>query len=225
MPPSVNPTPPKNQPVVRCCGDDLLSVDVVGPEDGQALAHQLRESGDWLECVAGIDSVVVQFDAMTMNSDAARQKVLAALAAPLSRSTSADELLEVPVCYGGEHGPDFDRVCAQLQLAPDELVKRHAGHDYRVDMLGFTPGFAYIGGLDDSLNVPRLRQPRQHVAAGSVGIADGRSGIYSLPGPGGWPIIGRTPLSLFDASADQPFLLQAGRRIRFVAVDSKEISA
>jgi KipI family sensor histidine kinase inhibitor len=203
----------------------LLSIDVAGPEKGQALANQLRESGAWLECVAGIDSVVVQFDAMNLDSSEARLKLEKELDTPRSGSKLPVELLEVPVCYGGEYGPDLEMLCASLNLSVDEIVKLHSGREYRVDMLGFTPGFAYIGGLDDALNVPRLKQPRQHVAAGSVGIADGRTGIYSLPGPGGWPIIGRTALSLFDSSAAQPFVLQAGARIRFRVVDAAEFES
>ena len=87
-------------------------------------------------------------------------------------------------------------------------------------MLGFTPGFAYIGGLDERLNIDRLPEPRQHVPAGSVGIAGGRSGLYSLPGPGGWPLVGRTSRKLFDATADDPFTLSAGARVIFTAVES-----
>ena len=113
----------------------------------------------------------------------------------------------------------------QTGLLQKELIALHTGQEYRVDMLGFTPGFAYIGGLDAALDVPRLPQPRMHVAAGSIGIADGRTGVYALPGPGGWPIIGRTSLTLFDALSDQPFLLQAGYRVRFTAVQRLEAEA
>lgn len=222
MPSRTDPPTANGEPVLRCCGDDLLSIDVADSPQSQALADQLRESGDWLECVAGIDSVVVQFDAMKLDADEARRKIRTILKAPPRATKLSDELLEVPVCYGGEYGPDLESLCTRLNLSVDELVRLHSEREYRVDMLGFTPGFAYIGGLDDELNVPRLKQPRQHVAAGSVGIADGRTGIYSLPGPGGWPIIGRTPLSLFDPSSAHPFLLQAGSRIRFRAVDYAE---
>ena len=226
-PPVAGDEPPVtgDKPAVRSCGDDLLNIDVAGPETGQALADQLRESGDWLECVAGMDSVVVQFDAMTLDASEACLKIQNVLEAPLSELKLSDELLEVPVCYGGEYGPDLDMLCAQLNLSVEDFVELHSGREYRVDMLGFTPGFAYVGGLDDAINVPRLEQPRQHVAAGSVGIADGRTGIYSLPGPGGWPLIGRTALSLFDPSLAQPFVLQAGSRIRFKVIDRAEFEA
>ena len=103
-------------------------------------------------------------------------------------------------------------------MTEDEIVALHTGAEYSVDMIAFTPGFAFIGGLDKRLNVPRRELPRQRVPAGSVGIADGRTGIYALPSPGGWTLIGRTPYPLFDPMADDPFRLQAGTRVRFVAV-------
>ena len=222
MPSRTDPPAARERLLVRCCGDDLLSIDVANSPQSQALADQLRESGNWLECVAGINSVVVQFDATKLDADEALLKIEKSLKAPPSETKLSDELVEVPVCYGGEYGPDLETLCARLNLSVDELVKLHTEREYRVDMLGFTPGFAYVGGLGDALNVPRLKQPRQHVAAGSIGIADGRTGIYSLPGPGGWPIIGRTPLSLFDPESAHPFLLQAGSRIQFQAVDYDE---
>jgi KipI family sensor histidine kinase inhibitor len=210
---------------IRCCGDDLLSIAVAEPAACQQLAYRLRDSGNWLECVAGIDSVVVQFDATRFGLSEARRLIYKELEVPFSNSIPLGELLEVPVRYGGEYGPDLDDLCEQLDLSTDEIIALHTGREYRVDMLGFTPGFAYIGGLDDVLNVPRLSQPRMHVPAGSIGIADGRTGVYALPGPGGWPIIGRTALSLFDPLSDQPFLLRAGSRVRFVAARQENFQA
>jgi len=107
-------------------------------------------------------------------------------------------------------------------LSANELIALHTGQEYRVDLVGFTPGFVYIGGLDDVLHVPRRRQPRQHVEAGSVGIADGRTGLYALSGPGGWPLIGRTTFKLFDPRAAEPFPIRAGMRIRFVSISAAE---
>ena len=119
----------------------------------------------------------------------------------------------------GDEGPDLEALCKELGMSKAELVSLHTGTEYRVDMVGFTPGFAFIGGLDERLNVPRRKEPRQRVAAGSVGIADGRSGLYALASPGGWTLIGRTPFPLFDPQADNPFPVQAGMRIRFTAVE------
>ena len=203
---------------MRSAGDDLLSVSVADPQTAQRLAADLRRSGDWIEAVAGVDSVVVRFDiASILRADA--EDRLGNAAANISEPTESEQVIvEIPVVYGGESGPDFDFVCVELGLSGQELIEMHCG-EYTVDMLGFTPGFAYIGGLDDRLVIDRLEHPRQHIPAGSIGIAGGRTGLYSLPGPGGWPLIGRTDRLLFDAASNQPFTLVAGATVIFTAVD------
>ena len=203
---------------IQAFGDDLISIDVSSPAEAQLLAERLRATGDWIEVVGGIDAVVLQFDAVLHDLDLVIRKIHETTSQDEPVVAMSPDVVEIPVCYGREFGPDFDAVCAMLKLSAEELIALHAGHDYTVDMLGFTPGFAYIGGLDERLGVPRLREPRVSVVAGSVGIADGRTGLYALPGPGGWVLIGRTSYPLFDATADQPFALKAGMRVRFVAV-------
>ncbi|MCH7821366.1 MAG: 5-oxoprolinase subunit PxpB [Proteobacteria bacterium] len=207
---------------IRICGDDTLGVSFDDPLVCQVVAEQLRQSGTWLESVAGIDCVVVQFDALTTSLNAARADLAASVCTVSTQTDVQTSLVEVPVCYGGEFGPDLDVLCTTLGLSVEELIELHVATEYRVDMLGFTPGFAYVGGLPDELNVPRLARPRLRVEAGSVGIADGRSGLYAMPGPGGWPLIGRTPMQLFDPAADQPFVLHAGTRVRFHSIDADE---
>lgn len=203
---------------MRSAGDDLISVDVVDPERAQALAATLRETGDWLEAVAGIDSVVVRFDIASVSRADAQDKLREAEANAPKASEKPQGIIEIPIVYGGEFGPDMEFVCDKLGLGKEAFIGLHCGI-YSVDMLGFTPGFAYIGGLDDRLMTDRLGEPRQHIPAGSVGIAGGRTGLYSLPGPGGWPLIGRTSRQLFDPTSDEPFTLSAGTRVRFTAVD------
>ena len=205
---------------VTSCGDDLITIEVGSPSEAQSLAETLRESNAWREVVAGISSVVIQFDAATTGLDDARQRIDEILAKGISPLELSDVLFEIPVVYGGESGPDFDDVCEQTGLTAEELIGLHTGREYRVDLVGFTPGFTYVGGLDDRLNVARRDSPRQRVEAGSVGIADGRTGLYALPGPGGWPLIGRTAFRLFDPSAADPFPIRAGMRVRFVSIDS-----
>jgi KipI family sensor histidine kinase inhibitor len=210
---------------IRSCGDDLLSLSIGETTKCQALADRIRSSGNWLECVAGIDSVVVQFDIARIEVGDARRQLEFETKLPVVEPETSGEVLELPVCYGGEYGPDLEQLSASLSLSSADIIKLHSGQEYRVDMLGFTPGFAYIGGLDKALNVPRLMQPRQRVAAGSVGIADGRTGVYALPGPGGWQIIGRTALALFDPSSEQPFHLLPNARVRFRAISEHEFAA
>ncbi len=124
--------------------------------------------------------------------------------------------VEVPVKYGGAEGPDLEDVAAYAQLAPDDVIQLHALPLYRVYMVGFAPGFPYLGGLDPRLFVPRLRRPRTVIPAGSVAIGGEQTGIYPIQGPGGWRIIGRTELALFDPERVPPARVQAGDNIRFV---------
>ena len=216
---------PSAAQAVRVLGDDLLGVAVSDTAAGQQVAAELREGGIWLDVVAGIDSVAVHIDLVALDVDTASDRLAAQLATVAAVSEQPAELIEIPVCYGGEYGPDFAALCASHNLSPEQLIELHTAREYTVDMLGFTPGFAYIGGLPEQLDVPRLEQPRQRVAAGSIGIADGRSGIYALAGPGGWPLIGRTPERLFAADAEQPFVLRAGTRVRFKSIEARQFRA
>lgn len=206
-------------------GDDLVAAACPDTRSAQALADHLRGSGDWLECVAGISSCVAQFDLATVTAEQAERRLLAAMQSAPAVRDSESELVDVPVCYGGDHGPDLGDVCELLGMDRDAFVDCHTGSEYRVDMLGFTPGFAFIGGFEAAREVPRRPQPRVRLEPGSIGIAGGRTGIYTLPGPGGWQIVGRTPLTLFDAGAEQPFRLRAGMRVRFVAISDAEFDA
>ena len=133
-------------------------------------------------------------------------------------------LVEIPVCYGGDFGPDLAAVARHAGLSEAAVMHRHSAVEYLVYMLGFAPGFPYLGGLDARLAAPRRAAPRPRVPAGTVGIAGAQTGIYPLPTPGGWQLIGRTPLRLFDAGRTPPSLLQAGDRLRFVPISEAEFS-
>ena len=207
------------------CGDDAFSIAVASPQDAQALAAQLRRSGDWLDVVPGIDSVVIGFDATCRDADEAARSIESAVEQGIEPLHVTDELVEIPVVYGGGCGPDLEELAEATGLSADEIIALHTGREYHIDMVGFTPGFAFIGGLDEQLAVPRRGEPRQRVEAGSIGVADGRTGIYALASPGGWTLIGRTPSRLFDPAAENPFVLEPGMRIRFVAIDADEVDA
>lgn len=209
-------------PSIDVAGDDVLSVAIDSPDDVHAFAEYLRSTGDWLEAVPGIASVAVRFDAATIDASVARDRLLAALAVERNLPDVIAEQVEIPVVYGGEFGPDLADVCSRLGLEPADFIALHTAGEYRAELVGFTPGFVYVGGLDPRLRVSRRAEPRQHVPAGSVGIADGRTGLYALRGPGGWPLIGRTPFELFRRDDDDPFPISAGMRIRFVAIDASE---
>ena len=130
--------------------------------------------------------------------------------------------VEIPVCYDDEFGPDLDRVSEHTGYEKDELIERHASGTYLVYFMGFSAGFPYIGGMDESLDTPRLKTPRKTVPAGSVGIAGKQTGIYPLPTPGGWNLIGRTSLPLFDGFDPENTPIRMGDRIRFYAIDRDE---
>ena len=200
--------------------DDRVAIAVATTASGQALAALLRELPGCLEAVGGIATVECQFDLALVSARDFLAAVDAAISAASWEPVRPGRVLDVPVAYGDAAGPDLDSVCRALDLTRTEFVRRHTGREYKVAMLGFTPGFAYLDGMAESLACPRRDTPRQWVAAGSVGIAGHRSGLYALAGPGGWQIIGRTNLELFDPSAANPFRLGAGDRIRFVAADA-----
>ncbi len=136
--------------------------------------------------------------------------------ATLSEAMKDGRHIEIPVTYGGTDGPDLEAVANQCGLAPDELIARHCAAVYHVYCLGFQPGFAYLGGLDPSLHVPRLANPRVQVPIGSVAIGGAQTAVYSTPSPGGWHIIGHTEVRMFDPYAEQAVLLRPGDTVRFV---------
>ncbi|HEV7122223.1 MAG TPA: 5-oxoprolinase subunit PxpB [Rhodanobacter sp.] len=180
-----------------------------------------------LECVPAYASVLLRFDpwAWTSASSTAHQALELAVRVVLgtgATSRRASREQEIPVCYGGACGPDLAEVAQHLDLPIDGVIARHVAADYHVAMIGFAPGFPYLLGLDPTLAMPRRRDPRQRVPAGSVAIGGAQTGIYPESLPGGWQLIGRTPLRLFDVGATPPSLLAAGDRVRLRAIDEDE---
>jgi inhibitor of KinA len=167
-----------------------------------------------MEGGAPVDSI---FDWLT-------QKIRNALAdrSPRKLMLPDRDLVEIPVCYAADLAPDLEDVARHAQLAIDETVRRHSAPEYRVQCVGFTPGFPFLSGLPTELSTPRRPSPRLKVPAGSVGIGGAQTGIYPLQSPGGWNIIGRTPLALFDVRRNPPVLLQAGNRVRFHPISREE---
>jgi KipI family sensor histidine kinase inhibitor len=129
-------------------------------------------------------------------------------------------IIELPVVYGGEDGRDLDVVAEHAGLSTQEVIDIHSGIDYHVYMIGFAPGFPYLGGLDERIATPRLKTPRISIPAGSVGIAESQTGVYPNAGPGGWQLIGRTAVQLFDMTESSPSLITPGARVRFIPVES-----
>jgi inhibitor of KinA len=134
----------------------------------------------------------------------------------------SNELTTVPICYDDEFALDMNDISLSKGISKAEVIHAHCGIEYQVKMIGFTPGFIYIGDLSDELTLPRLKTPRVFVPSGSIGLANKRTGIYSLGGPGGWPIIGRTPTNFFDPKKEDPLLIQPGMRLRFESITKEE---
>jgi len=212
------------RPRLHWAGDALVLVEFeprVAPEVNRravALARAIAAAH-----VPGVRDVVPAYSSVGVHVDPLRVDH-AALDAVVShewdRAAAADDdagsEVAIPVCYGGAFGPDLDEVAAHAGLSADEVVARHAAGRYRVYMLGFLPGFAYLGGVDPTIAMPRRDTPRTAVPAGSVGIAGVQTGVYPLECPGGWRLIGRTPVSMFDATQQRPARLLPGDIVRFV---------
>lgn len=180
-----------------------------------------------VDVVPAFASIAVFFDPTEAGTfETVRRQVDALVARAEATVVSVDvRTVEIPVCYGGEFGPDLGHVAARAQVTEQEAIALHAGAEYLVHAIGFAPGFPYLGGLPPKLATPRRATPRSRVPAGSVGIGGAQTGIYPLEIPGGWNLIGRTPLSLFDAARVEPALLRAGDKVRFRAIGREEFES
>ncbi|WP_237154170.1 5-oxoprolinase subunit PxpB [Oryzibacter oryziterrae] len=219
-------------PRILACGDKALSVEFADRIDEGVNASVIALAEDLCaDAIEGVTEVVPTYRSLMVTYDPllARGRVLAAeierRLASISAVVPEGCLFDVPVVYGGGAGLDFEELAALKGLTSDELIALHASVEYRVYMIGFAPGFAYLGGLPQALHTPRLATPRQRVEAGSIGIGGQQASINSLAGPSGWRYIGRTPLRLFDPARAAPCLLRAGDRIRFRAIDAAEARA
>ncbi|MDA7415562.1 5-oxoprolinase subunit PxpB [Xenophilus arseniciresistens] len=182
-----------------------------------ALMHEAAQWPGVSEALPGMNNLTLLFDPAQIDADELELRVLALWPELQALPAGESRQVDIPVDYGGEHGPDLQAVAQHTGLSPAEVVRRHSGGDYVVYLLGFLPGFAFMGGLAPELATPRRSEPRTAVPARSVGIGGAQTGIYPSVSPGGWQLIGRTPLQLFDPLADPPTLLRAGDRVRFIA--------
>ncbi|WP_104685348.1 5-oxoprolinase subunit PxpB [Helicobacter bizzozeronii] len=214
--------------IYRPCGESALLLEFgseITPQINAQVRHacsviEQKALQGVLEVVGAYASLLVIYDPLVCsyaNLKAELQNL--ELGMPSSQEEQVS-LVSIPTCY--ELGLDLEFVSQHTHLSPAQIVQKHSGRDYLVYMLGFLPGFAYLGGLDPSLAVPRLAQPRAEVAPGSVGIAHTQTGIYPLKSPGGWQIIGKTPLKLYDPSKNPPVLLQAGDYVRYEPISLEQ---
>ena len=219
------------KPTISPVGDCAISIDfgqVIDPKINRHIRQTIERIQELnlegiIELVPTYCALLIQYDAMLYSySD------ICNLMEPLLEPSATDDanervtVIEIPTVYGGEFGPDLGFVASHNNLSEDEVVSIHSGTDYLVYMLGFIPGFTYLGGMDPRIATPRLSSPRTLIPAGSVGIAGEQTGTYPSDSPGGWQIIGRTPVTMYDMSKEQAALLSAGDYVRYVPIDEAE---
>lgn len=222
-------------------GDSALLVEL-GDAINESTHRRVQAAWKALaaEPLAGVSEVVPAYTSVTVFYDPWRvvqagappdgivawlgQQVRERLKDPPKTAKGKPRRVEIPVCYGGDFGPDLGRVASHAKIFPDEVVKRHAAASYLVYLIGFAPGFPYLGGLPTGLATPRHPKPRMAVPPGSVGIAGAQTGIYPHSTPGGWNLIGRTPVKLFDPAKDPPAFLQAGDEVTFRPITADEFA-
>lgn len=231
--PPAGPRTPRFVPRVVAVGDAALmlelaeDVDLAANARAQRVADAVRSAGveGVTDVIGAISTVVVHFTALTAEQARRLRTTLHdLLLSALEHEGDADAgserpAIEIPVCYDADLAPDLGEIAAAAGLAVDEVIRRHGASPHRVLMMGFAPGFAYIGGLDPALAVPRRATPRPRVEAGSVAVANGQTAVYPFASPGGWNVIGRTPLAMFDPAREPPSVLEAGDRVVFVPID------
>lgn len=223
------PAPESSYPRILRCGDRAVAIEFSDTVSEAANLKVLSLDASLAsEPINGILETIPTYRSLTLIYD---PKIVrgASLGEELmqraTHETAAPEigrLLEFPVLYGGDHQTDLDELAAMKSMSAADLIALHASAEYRVYMIGFAPGFAYLGGLPEILHTPRLAVPRQRIEAGAIGIGGRQSSINSVPGPSGWRFLGRTPFKLFDPARTEPFLLKAGDRITFRSIGIDE---
>ena len=186
-----------------------------------AMAQALRRRAGTaiLDAVVGYCTLTLYFDPLHVDASWLEGEIRSVAKEDGREEENTGATIDVPVCYGGDFGPDLPEVATLSGCTEEEVIRLHSGTEYRVYVVGFVPGFAYMGVVDDRLALPRRAVPRTRVPAGSVAIAAGQTGIYPMETPGGWHLLGRTPIRPFDPGRAQPVLFTPGDRVRFHAID------
>jgi KipI family sensor histidine kinase inhibitor len=218
------------EPRIVDAGDGAVTIefaeriDLAVNAQAIALATAVKSAGipGVRDVVPAYRSVTVFFDPLKTDYDKLVTRLELDARQNVDMVTSSRPAIEIPVCYGGRFGPDLAEVASFGNIAPDEVIRLHASTIYRVFMLGFVPGFAYLGLVHETIAAPRRPNPRIRVPHGSVGIAGAQTWIYPTETPGGWQLVGRTPLKPFDMGREEPFLMRPGDAVQFYAIDESE---
>ena len=175
-----------------------------------------------VDMIPSFCGLLINYDPRVISYSQMKKRLEKLLQLDVQTSVTATKIFEIPVCYGKEYGTDIENIAKLAKLTEKEVIEIHSSKDYLIYMLGFLPGFSYLGGLDERIHTPRLANPRLKIFAGSVGIGGSQTGIYPLDSPGGWQLLGMTPVKTYDPNREIPILFEAGDYIRFCPVSKKE---
>ncbi|KHO39897.1 allophanate hydrolase [Clostridium tetani] len=195
-----------------------ISEDISSKVRSMMVALETNKIDGIVEIVPTYRSLMVHYNPLIIGYDDLVNKLKSLENKLEDISLPEPEVIEIPTVYGGEYGPDIENVAKHNKITVEEVIKIHSSKEYLIYMLGFTPGFPYLGGMDEKIATPRLKSPRTKINKGSVGIAGSQTGIYPIDSPGGWQLIGKTPLKLYEPNREVPILLKAGNYIKFVPI-------
>lgn len=200
---------------ILTAGDSALLIEFgkeINPETNRkitAIVQLMREQHieGIVDVIPAFCSLLINYDPRVLSYEELKERMENLLKMETKTETTRKRIFEIPVCYGGEYGPDIDNIAEHAGLSVNEVIKIHSSKDYLIYMLGFLPGFTYLGGLDERIHTPRLASPRLTIRAGSVGIGGSQTGIYPLDSPGGWQLMGLTPVRTYDPERQTPILV------------------
>ena len=220
----------QNNIKILTAGDSSILVEfgkVISPEINRKITAtvqlmKMQHIEGVVDIIPAFCSLLINYDPRVISYEEITERMQHLLKMDAKMDEGKKKIYEIPVCYGGEYGPDIANIAEHAGLTEEEVIKIHSSRDYLIYMLGFLPGFCYLGGLDERIHTPRPANPRIKISAGSVGIGGSQTGIYPLDSPGGWQLMGMTPVKTYDPDREVPILLEAGDYIRFIPINEEE---